>query len=108
MRLQEVKHIVTDPIAMLARCAEFVRDDSVVYIEIPAGEEAIKDGPDRHAFFIVHRHIFSMASPAMMIDRASSAWLLVIERHSAGHHPRLLRLKPQASILRPSSHPSIP
>lgn len=68
--INKVLEHVTDPIAMLARCAEFMRDDSVIYIEVPDGEEAIKDGPDRQEFFIVHLHIFSMASLAMMIDRA--------------------------------------
>ena len=104
MRLQKLKHILTDPIAMLAWCAEFVRDGRVIYIEVPDGEEATKDGPDRHEFFIMHLHIFSMVSPAMMIDRASRAWLSVIERHSAGYHPRLLRLKPQGSSLPSRCH----
>ena len=98
MRLQRVKDILTDPIAMLARCAEFVRDDSVIYIEVPDGEEAIKDSPDRQVFFIVHLHIFSMTSLAMMIDRAGFR-ALRIEHRSAGYHPRLLRLRPQAFLL---------
>ena len=109
MRLQKLKHILTDPIAMLARCAEFVRDGRVIYIEVPDVEEAIKDGPDRQEFFIVHLHIFSMTSLTIMIDRASRAWLFVIERHAAGYHPRLLRLKPQGSSLSSRCHdPTIP
>ena len=70
------------------------------YVNATYREEAIKNGPDRQEFFIVHLHIFSRAWPAMMIDGASSAWFFVIERVSAGYHPRLLRLKP-------SSHPSM-
>ena len=68
--INKVLEHVEDPIAMLERCREFLWDDGVVYIEVPDGEEAIKAGPQRQEFYNVHIHVFSMASLALLIDRA--------------------------------------
>ncbi len=68
--INKVLEHVEDPVAMLGRCAEFLRDGGVVYIEVPDGEAAINAGLDREEFFIEHLHIFSMTSLSLMVDRA--------------------------------------
>jgi SAM-dependent methyltransferase len=61
---------VPDPIAMLAKAREHVAPGGFVYIELPDGEVAVKDGPRREEFFIDHWHIFSAASVAILSKRA--------------------------------------
>jgi 2-polyprenyl-3-methyl-5-hydroxy-6-metoxy-1,4-benzoquinol methylase len=61
---------VKDPVTMLAKSAEHVREGGFVYVELPDGEAAASDGPGREEFFIDHLHVFSGASLTMLADRA--------------------------------------
>jgi hypothetical protein len=61
---------VLDPVAMLARAADFLIPGGFVYVELPDGEAAEKDGKEREEFFIEHYHVFSVASIAILSQRA--------------------------------------
>ena len=39
-------------------------------MEVPDGEVAYKDGPEREEFFIEHLHVFSLASTVIMANKA--------------------------------------
>ena len=64
-----LEHAV-DPVAMLARAKDFLAPGGSVYVELPDGEGAAKDGPDREEFFIDHHHVFSAASYCVLASRA--------------------------------------
>jgi SAM-dependent methyltransferase len=70
---------VEDPVAMLARAAGVLADGGFVYVEVPDGEAAAAEGPEREEFFIEHHHVFSPASVALTAARAGFA-PLAIER----------------------------
>jgi SAM-dependent methyltransferase len=70
---------VEDPVAMLSKCREHLREGGFVYIELPDGEAAVTDGPGREEFFIDHLHVFSCASLALMAERAGFS-VLDLER----------------------------
>jgi 2-polyprenyl-3-methyl-5-hydroxy-6-metoxy-1,4-benzoquinol methylase len=59
-----------DPVAMLAKSAAHLVKGGLVYVEVPDGEEAIREGGEREEFFIEHHHVFSMASLALLATRA--------------------------------------
>lgn len=61
---------VQDPVAMLAKSRQFLRKGGLVYVEVPDGEAAAKDGQGREEFFIEHRHIFSLASMNILALKA--------------------------------------
>lgn len=61
---------VKDPVTMLAKTAEHVREGGFVYVELPDGEAAVSDGPGREEFCIDHPHVFSGASLTMLAVRA--------------------------------------
>jgi SAM-dependent methyltransferase len=61
---------VEDPVAMLRKARGALADDGFVYIELPDGEMAAREGSGREEFFIEHLHVFSFASLAMLADRA--------------------------------------
>jgi 2-polyprenyl-3-methyl-5-hydroxy-6-metoxy-1,4-benzoquinol methylase len=61
---------VEDPIAMLSKASRHLNPGGFVYVEVPDGETAAVDGPEREEFFIEHHHVFSVASLAMMASRA--------------------------------------
>ncbi len=61
---------VADPVAMLAKSAANLRPGGFVYVEVPDGEAAAQEGPEREEFFIEHHHIFSPASLALLAGRA--------------------------------------
>ncbi|SRR5581483_969883 len=61
---------VNDPVGMLDRAHNFLREDGLVYVELPDGEMAASDGFGREEFFIEHLHIFSFASVVLLADRA--------------------------------------
>jgi SAM-dependent methyltransferase len=67
-----LEHVV-DPVAMLARSAANLRPGGFVYVEVPDGEAAAQEGPEREEFFIEHHHIFSPASLALLAGRAGFA-----------------------------------
>jgi len=70
---------VQNPVGMLARSAMHLSKDGFVYVELPDGEMAVQEGPEREEFFIEHHHIFSAASLAMLGARAGFS-VRVIER----------------------------
>lgn len=53
---------VKNPVAMLEKSHRYVNPQGYVYVELPDGEEARKDGFHREEFFIDHHHIFSAQS----------------------------------------------
>ena len=53
---------VHDPVAMLAHSAAFLEPSGFVYVELPDGEMAARDGQEREEFFVEHHHVFSLAS----------------------------------------------
>ena len=61
---------VKDPVAMLAKAADFLGEGGFVYVEVPDGEAAVHDGPGREEFFVEHWHVFSPSSLAAMASRA--------------------------------------
>jgi len=63
--------------AMLARARDFLAEDGIVYVELPDGEEAVKDSPDREEFFVEHLCAFSLASFALFVTRAGFTATLI-------------------------------
>ena len=61
---------VNDPIAMLQKSKDYLKPNGIVYIELPDGEIAMKDGKEREEFCIEHIHVFSFTSLSMLIDLA--------------------------------------
>lgn len=64
-----LEHVV-DPVPMLALAAGCLAPGGFVYLELPDGEAACRQGPGREEFFIDHHHVFSMASMAILAARA--------------------------------------
>lgn len=77
--LNKVLEHVEDPVAMLRRVGDVLATDGIVYVELPDGTEAFRDGPGREEFFLEHWHVFSMASVALLAERAGFT-VLQIER----------------------------
>lgn len=77
--LNKVLEHVQDPVEMLWRAARLVAPHGFVYVEVPDGEMASREGPGREEFFIEHMHVFSMASVAMLAARSGLS-VLAIER----------------------------
>jgi SAM-dependent methyltransferase len=61
---------VRDPVAMLARTPRHLTPGGFVYVELPDGEAAAREGPGREEFFIDHWHVFSPASVVLLASRA--------------------------------------
>jgi SAM-dependent methyltransferase len=70
---------IGDPVAMLARARSCQAEGGIVYIEVPDGEAAATDGPEREEFFVEHVHVFSPASVALLCARAGLS-LQALER----------------------------
>lgn len=68
--LNKVLEHVEDPISMLSRVNKWIKDDGFVYIELPDGENASKEGKEREEFFIEHLHIFSSESTKILAKKA--------------------------------------
>jgi len=68
---------VPDPITMLKRAVRFLADGGFVYLELPDGEMAAREGAGREEFFIEHLHVFSFASIVMLANAAGFTPLLV-------------------------------
>jgi hypothetical protein len=68
---------VEDPIGLLAAGAGHLARGGLVYLELPDGELAAADGPEREEFFLEHYHVFSLASLAVLAHRAGFACLEV-------------------------------
>ena len=73
-----LEHVI-DPVAMLRKSADHLREGGFVYVELPDGEAAIADGPGREEFFIDHLHVFSSASFTLLAARAGFS-ILALER----------------------------
>jgi len=61
---------VKDPVTMLSRAQRFLKEGGFVYLELPDGEEALRESPLREEFTIDHFHAFSMASIVLLGQRA--------------------------------------
>ncbi|GAA5263003.1 class I SAM-dependent methyltransferase [Methanocalculus sp. MC3] len=61
---------VRDPIQMLQKASALLKDDGLIYIEVPDGECASLDGKEREEFFIDHPHIFSFTSLSLLVHKA--------------------------------------
>jgi SAM-dependent methyltransferase len=61
---------VPEPVAMLRKARRYLEPGGFVYIELPDGEGARREGFGREEFFIDHLHVFSAASLALLVERA--------------------------------------
>ena len=68
--LNKVIEHVKEPIKMLKLTKDWLLNDGFVYIEVPDGEMASRNGKDRGEFYIDHFHIFSIASVSIMANKA--------------------------------------
>lgn len=68
--INRVLEHVKDPISMLARTKDFVKENGLIYLELPDGETAIQDSPVREEFTIDHYHVFSFCSVSLLISKA--------------------------------------
>ena len=68
--LNKVLEHVPFPVQMLQRAGSFLTAGGIVYIELPDGEAAIHDSPDREEFFVEHLDIYSMASMLLLVHQA--------------------------------------
>jgi 2-polyprenyl-3-methyl-5-hydroxy-6-metoxy-1,4-benzoquinol methylase len=68
---------VYDPVAMLAKSKEFLSPGGFIYVEVPDGESASKEGKDREEFFIEHHHVFSMVSTVFLVEQSGFVALAV-------------------------------
>lgn len=64
-----LEHVI-DPIAMLTRSRRHLSPGGFVYVEVPDGETAIEEGPERQEFFCEHYHAFSRASLRVLGERS--------------------------------------
>lgn len=67
-----LEHVLA-PVEMLRRALPCLAPGGFVYVEVPDGEAAGRDGPHREEFFIEHHHVFTAASLAMTAGRAGFA-----------------------------------
>jgi SAM-dependent methyltransferase len=70
---------VGDPVGMLARARSCQAEGGIVYVEVPDGEAAAAEGPEREEFFVEHVHVFSAVSLAVLCVRAGFS-LQALER----------------------------
>lgn len=77
--LNKVLEHVEDPAVMLRRAAALAHPHGFIYVEVPDGEMASREGPGREEFFIEHLHVFSMASITMLALRSGLS-VIVVER----------------------------
>lgn len=64
---------VDDPVAMLRHATAFLAPRGFIYVELPDGEMAAREGAGREEFFIEHLHVFSFVSMGMLAARAGLA-----------------------------------
>jgi SAM-dependent methyltransferase len=64
---------VPDPVRMLRHAHETLNAGGFVYLELPDGEMAARDGPEREEFFVEHLHVFSFASTVILANKAGFA-----------------------------------
>ncbi|OVE76895.1 hypothetical protein BVX98_04305 [bacterium F11] len=61
---------VREPIVFLEKAMEHLNMGGFIYLELPDGEGASKEGYGREEFFIDHHHIFSSASLCILATQA--------------------------------------
>ena len=61
---------VEDPVQMLKKTKSILAKRGIVYVELPDGEVAAKDGKEREEFTIDHPHIFSERSLELLAEHA--------------------------------------
>lgn len=61
---------VGDPVGMLTKAAGCLSPRGKVYVELPDGEAALRESPDREEFFVEHLDAYSPASFAILARRA--------------------------------------
>ena len=64
-----LEHLI-DPVVFLEASKDMLRDNGLVYIEVPDGEAAYVDGKHREEFFIEHHYVFSVSSVSIMLKAA--------------------------------------
>jgi SAM-dependent methyltransferase len=77
--LNKVLEHVEAPVALLRRAAALLDPGGFVYVEVPDGDAAAAEGPEREEFFVEHHHVFSPASLAATVARAGLS-LATLER----------------------------
>jgi SAM-dependent methyltransferase len=65
--MNKVLEHVRDPVAFLARAQDWLAPDGLGYVEVPDGEAALRDSPEREEFFVEHRCAFSAISTVQLI-----------------------------------------
>ena len=65
-----IEHI-QDPLSFLKVASTLLTDKGYIYVEVPDGEEVIKESACREEFFIDHFHAFSFASLLNIITLAN-------------------------------------
>jgi SAM-dependent methyltransferase len=68
-----------DPVGVLRRAREHLQPGGIVYVELPDGDHAAREGFGREEFFIDHWHVFSMASWTLLAEKAGFD-VLCVER----------------------------
>lgn len=68
--LNKVLEHVPDPVVMLVKAVELLLPSGFVYLEVPDGDEAAREGRDREEFAIDHLHVFSPRSVMLLVERA--------------------------------------
>lgn len=61
---------IEDPVSVLSMAKKNLKKRGLVYVELPDGEMAARDGADREEFTIDHIHVFSFASMTHMIQKS--------------------------------------
>ena len=61
---------IKDPIQTLSHAQQYIKEGGWLYVELPDGQMAYQDSPDRQEFFFEHYSAFSMISIALLIERS--------------------------------------
>ena len=68
--LNKVLEHVNDPIKMLRKVKNWVKNKGIIYLELPDGEMASMKGKNREEFFIEHINIFSLQSTIILAKKS--------------------------------------
>tara|TARA_B100000674_G_scaffold479293_1_gene477511 strand:- start:11188 stop:12027 length:840 start_codon:yes stop_codon:yes gene_type:complete len=61
---------VSEPKNMLTRASKLLMPGGIIYFEVPDGEAAIVEGPEREEFYIEHLHVFTTISSGLLAKAA--------------------------------------
>lgn len=64
-----------NPEDFLEKAKQLLSHDGIIYVEVPDGEEALKDSPEREEFFIDHHHAFSFRSLGVLLEKSGFSCL---------------------------------